>query len=325
MAPSATHPILHRGARFGPFHVDFLSYELFKNGTKVHLQDHSFKVLSMLLERPGEVISREELGERLWHSHTFVEFDQGLNTAIMRLRHALEDAAETPRFVETLPRHGYRFIAPVTYVDTEVEEPKQSCDASQNHEAAFQDLSQLGCISPESQRAPEHRLRRLGIFALCLLPVVVLLVIYGRGVYATLICWHSPAVDVPTLAVLPFDSLSADADQKFLAESITEQLITELGQTEKLRVLSRGSVMGYADKHLPLENVASELHADAIFEGSITRTSGRIRVTANLYQVATRRHLWAKTYESEAGDGLSPQRDIARDIAQKIQANLIRQ
>ncbi len=325
MAPTATRPFLHRSARFGPFLVDFLSCELFKDGTKVHIQGHSFQILSILLERPGEVVSREQLGERLWHSHTFVDFDQGLNTAIMRLRHALEDAADTPRFIETLPRHGYRFIAPVTYLDPEIEEPKPSFDPPQSHEGAFQDSSHLGWAAAEWPRALRPWLRRTQIFALCLLPVVFLLVIYGRGHFGTLMRWHSSAIDVPTLAVLPFDSLSSDSDQVFLAESMTEQLITELGQRAKLRVLSRGSVMRYADKHFPLETVASELHADAIFEGSVTRSSGRIRVTANLYQVATRRHLWAEIYEREAGDGLSPQRDIARDIARKIQANLIHQ
>lgn len=325
MAATITRSSPHRSARFGPFQIDFLSYELFRNGTKVHVQDHSFQVLAVLLERPGEVVSREELGERLWHSHTFVDFDQGLNTAIMRLRHALEDAADTPQFIETLPRHGYRFIAPVTFADAEVGTPQPSSEPPQNHEVAFQDSSHPDCAATESQRAPRPWLRWAGIFVLCLLPVVLLLVVYGRGGFSSLIRRQAPAAEVPTLAVLPFDSLSSDADQNFLAESMTEQLITELGHGGKLRVLSRGSVMPYADKHLPLERVASELNADAVFEGSITRSSDRIRVTANLYQVTTRRHLWAETYESEVGNGLSPQRVIARDIAQKIQASLIRQ
>lgn len=323
MAASITRSFSHRRARFGPFYVDLFSYELFKGGTKVHIQDHSFQILSMLLERPGEVVSREELGERLWHSHTFVDFDQGLNTAIMRLRHALEDAAETPQFIETLPRHGYRFIAPVTFADAEVGPPQPSSDPPQNHEVAFQDPSHPDCAATESQRAPRPWLRWVGIFVLCLLPVVLLLVIYGRGGFTSLMRRQAPAAEVPTLAVLPFDSLSSDPDQNFLAESMTEQLITELGRGGRLRVLSRGSVMRYADKHVPLEMIASELHADAVFEGSITQSSDRIRVTANLYQVATRRHLWAETYESEVGNGLSPQQNISRDIAQKIQANLI--
>lgn len=325
MASTATRPFVHRSARFGQFQVDFFSYELFKNGAKVHLQDHSFQVLSALLERAGEVVSREELGERLWHSHTYVDFEQGLNTAIMRLRHALEEAADTPRFIETLPRHGYRFIAPVVFSDAPVSTPPTPSGPLGIAEESHQDSPQEDCPAAEfPRRAPGPWLRLGGIFALGVV-LVVLLVVYGCGHFSGLIRMHAGAVKVPTLAVLPFDSLSSDPEQNFLAESMTEQVITELGQGGKLRVLSRGSVMRYADKHVPLERVASELHADAIFEGSVTRSSGRIRVTANLYQVRTRRHLWAETYESDIGNGLSPQRDIARDIARKIQASLIPQ
>jgi len=183
------------------------------------------------------------------------------------------------------------------------------------------DNDRLSMESPQGSRWVWGRWA--GIFAISALFVALLLIALGHSSLSRLLRRHSPAVEVPTLAVLPFDSLSSNPDQNFLAESMTEEVITNLGHGGKLRVLSRGSVMGYAGQHLPLERVASELHADAVFEGSITRNSGRIRVTANLYQVKTRRHLWAETYESEVGGGLDYH--ISRHFSVRvIQADYLR-
>jgi TolB-like protein/DNA-binding winged helix-turn-helix (wHTH) protein len=329
MAVLSTHgPAAHHIAHFGRFRLDFCSSELFKDGTRVRVQDHSIQILEMLLDRPGEVVTRDDLRHRLWQSHTFVDFDQGLNTAIMRLRHVLQDTADMPKFIETLPRHGYRFIAPVTFSNSLAESPAVNPDADcERHDVA------PGLIS-ESRPAPQSSIDeqqpwgRLGLIAAVSL-VAVLLLVLNRGSLSALLSHAPPAVRIPTLAVLPFDSLSNDPAQNYLAESMTEQLITDLGQNRDLRVLSRGSVMRFNGTHLPLEKVAMELQADDIFEGSITESGGRLHVTANLYKVATRKHLWAETYDIEVGDELSPERkialDIARDIAQKVQAKLATQ
>ena len=150
MEPTAPRPFAHRSARFGPFQIDFFSCELFKSGIKVHIQNHSFQILTVLLERPGEVVSREDLGDRLWQSHTFVDFDQGLNTAVMRLRHALEDSAGSPRFIETLPRHGYRFIAPVSFSDEPIDTRMSSSDPPQMAQDPLRHPSDNDRLSMES-------------------------------------------------------------------------------------------------------------------------------------------------------------------------------
>jgi TolB-like protein/DNA-binding winged helix-turn-helix (wHTH) protein len=316
---SASHQVAH----FGPFRLDISSRELFKGGVKVRVQGHSFQVLLMLLGKPGEVVTREELRQRLWHSQTFVDFDQGLNTAMMRLRHALEDAADVPRFIETLPRQGYRFVAPVTFSIEVLESNGHNSAAGLAASGTGRDLSSDPRSAPESWLPNQQRWSRLAVIAAASVLAVLLLGVLNWGSLRALLSRAFPAVRVPTLAVLPFDSLSNDPTQVFLAESMTEQLITELGQSHGLRVVSRGSVMQFSGKHLPLEVVAEELHADNIFEGSISQAGGRLRVTGNLYQVTTRKHLWAETYETELKDGFSPQRDIARDIAQEIEAKLI--
>jgi TolB-like protein/DNA-binding winged helix-turn-helix (wHTH) protein len=323
MVALSTHvPASYQVAQFGPFRLDFRSCELFKDGTRVRVQDHCVQILMILLEKPGEVVTREELRQRLWHSQTFVDFDQGLNTAMMRLRHALEDTVDLPKFIETLPRHGYRFTASVTFSNGMSESRMENPDAGQEASGMAQGLLTQDHPATERWRGADRRWRRTGMIAVGVVVVLLLAIGLNWGRLRALLLHAQPSVQVPTLAILPFDSLSNDPAQDFLAESMTEQLITELGQSQGLRVVSRGGVMQFSGKHLPLEAVAKNLHADHIFEGSISESGDRLRVTANLYQVATRKHLWAETYETESREGFSPQREIARDIAQKIQAKL---
>ena len=319
-----THgPASHQIAQFGPFRLDFRSCTLFKDGTRVRIQDHSLQILMILLEKPGELVTREELHQHLWHSGTFVDFDQGLNTAMMRLRQALEDTADLPKFIETLPRHGYRFTASVTFSNGMAESRMENPETGQEASGMAQGLLTEDHTATVRTKGADRRWRHTGIVAVASVLVVLLLAIgLNWGRWRALLLHAQWPVEVPTVAILPFDSLSNDPAQDFLAESMTEQLITELGQSHGLRVVSRGSVMQFSGKHLPLEAVAKSLHADDIFEGSISESGDRLRVTGNLYQVATRKHLWAETYETEIREGFSPQREIARDIAQKIQAKL---
>ncbi len=277
----------------------------------------------VLLERPGGVVTREELRQRLWKSQEFVEFDQGLNTAMMRLRHALDDTADTPRFIETLPRRGYRFIAPVTFSNgTTVAEKTSPEAAPEERKGWLGETADLAPVGQGSHRA-RPRCRRaciiatLGVFAVALLTIG-----FASGRLHALLGSLTGVGALPTVAVLPFDSLSSDPAQNFLAESLTEQLITELGKHRDLRIVSRGTVMQYAGKHSPLDVLAKELHADDVLEGSVSESGGRLRVTANLYQVATGKHLWAETYERAVDDSFSPQREIVLEMTRNIQANL---
>jgi TolB-like protein/DNA-binding winged helix-turn-helix (wHTH) protein len=277
----------------------------------------------MLLEKPGEIVTREELRQSLWQSETFVDFDQGLNTAMMRLRHALDDAADTPKFIETLPRHGYRFIAPVTFSAGISAANAEKAEAGQVANRMAQDPMSENTRFAGPLKGARWRWNTGGMVAAAVVIAILSLAIgLNLGRLRMLLLHTTPVARVQTLAILPFDSLSNDPAKEFLAESMTEQLITEMGQRRGLRVVSRGSVMQFSGKHLPLEVVAKVLQADDIFEGSIAESGNHLRVTGNLYQVATRKHLWAETYETEIKEGFSPQQDIARDIAHKIETEL---
>jgi TolB-like protein/DNA-binding winged helix-turn-helix (wHTH) protein len=320
----STHdPAAPHTACFGPYHVDLRSRELFRDGKRIRIQNHPFQILRMLLEQPGSVVSREDLRQKLWPAQEYVDFDQGLNTAMMRLRRALDDMADSPRFVETLPRNGYRFIARVTFSNGASgftkESPDTALEASKGRPAVIPDP---GPNAEVPQRAKPWWRRAGTIAALGLTALTFLTIAFAPGKLHSFLGLPANDKALPTLAVLPFDSLSNDPAQNYLAEGMTEQLITKMGEIQKIRTVSRGSVMKYEGKHASLEVVAKDLHADYVFEGSITESSGTLRVTGNLFQVATRKHLWAQTYQKALGEHLSPQREIILDMAQNIQANL---
>jgi TolB-like protein/DNA-binding winged helix-turn-helix (wHTH) protein len=316
-------PATRQIARFGPFRLDLHSNELSKDGKRIRVQDHSLQILVMLLENPGEIVTREELRQRLWHSETFVDFDQGLNTAMMRLRHALEATANSANYIETLPRRGYRFISPVCLSSASAESETVLSESGRDVPGIAAALKPGDQAATETSERTERRGLRRDLVAATFAAVALLLTIgFSRGRLQALLSQPAPAARIPTLAVLPLDSLSNDPSQNFLAESITEQLITELGKFPGLRVLSRGSVMLFNEKHPSLDQVAKDLDADLVLEGSATESGGRLRVTANLYQVQSRMQLWAETYEIALGDGFSTQHEIVRDIAQKIHAKL---
>ncbi len=311
-------------AWFGTFQVKLRSAEFYKNGLRIKLQEQPFQILAMLLERPGEVVTREELRQKLWPVDTFVDFEQSLNTGIMRLRHALNDSADNPLFIETLPRHGYRFIAPVELVSATLEAGGQiGCSAGQAASAASDPPSQgQNLLQAAKRMAVAHGPgRRVLISAMGIVVIIALLVTFNVGGWRDQLTGHAPP-QVQSLAVLPFDSLSRDPEQEYFAESMTEELITELGKLSWLRVVSRSSVMQYSGKHRPLEEVARQLQVDAVMEGSVARSGDKVRVTANLFEVSTHRHLLAETYERDLRDVLSVQKEVARDIADKIQTKL---
>jgi TolB-like protein/DNA-binding winged helix-turn-helix (wHTH) protein len=323
MDPSTHGPAPPHIARFGSCCVDLHSRELFKDGKRIRLQNQSFQILAALLEQQGTVITREGLHGKLWPGQEFADFDQGLNTVIMRLRRALGDTAETPMFIETLPRHGYRFIAPVTFsngaADHQGETPEAALEVPESLAGEIPDHHTDNNVPERTRARWWHTWIIVGLSAIVL---ALLAIIFASGRLRTSLGFPARKHALPTLAVLPFDSLSSDPVQGFMAEGMTEQLITELGKCRELRVVSRGSVMQYSGKHLPLEIVAKDLNADDIFEGSITESGGRLRVTGNLYQVATRKHLWAEAYQRDAGNRLVTEQQIVLDMALNIEKNL---
>jgi len=286
--------------RFADFEVDLRGRELRRNGARIRLQEQPLQVLAVLLKHAGEVVTREELCQHLWPSDTFVDFDNSLNTAINKIREALGDSTGDPHFVETLPRRGYRFIAPLR----EGVEPQPSEKATQAR-PAFQ---------PSSPDQPE--IRRAILLGLALAVALLLSFLFWKP------GWRAAPNPIVSLAVLPLENLSRDSDQDYFADGMTDALTTDLGKISALRVISRTSVMQYKGTKRPLQEIARELKVDAILEGTVARSGNRVRVTANLVQTFPERHLWAESYDSEIGDVLTVQATVAQAIAHEIQVKL---
>jgi TolB-like protein/DNA-binding winged helix-turn-helix (wHTH) protein/Tfp pilus assembly protein PilF len=292
-----------RKARFGVFEADVRTGELRKHGVKIKLQDQPFRILALLLERPGEVVTRDELQLKLWPADTFVDFDTGLNTAIKRLRDALGDSAESPRFVETLPRRGYRFIASVERID----------DLPVHLERSPEQRTRLGAVLQ-----PEKLWIALGLVA----AILALLLSLNISGFRQRFLRASAATKVHSVAVLPLENLSGDPAQEYFADGMTEAIITDLGKIGELRVISRTSVMRFKGTKKPLQEVARELQVDALVEGTVARSGARVRITANLVQVSPEKHLWADSFERDIRNVLDLQDEVSHAIANSIQIKL---
>jgi TolB-like protein/DNA-binding winged helix-turn-helix (wHTH) protein len=292
----------HALVRFGVFELDTESGELRKQGVKVRLQEQPFQILQVLLEHPGRVVTREELQQRIWPSDTFVDFDRGLYNAIKRLRDALGDSAENPRFIETLSRRGYRFIAAVN-----------------GNGGAATERPQITAARP----AASHKLR----VSMWLLMVAAVLLVAAMG--ARRFWRRSPTQgtipQIRSIAVLPLQNLSADANQEYLCDGLTDGLITDLAQIDSLKVISHTSTMQYKDTKKSLPEIARELNVDGIVEGMVQRSGDRVRVTAQLIYAPEDKHLWANSYERDMQDVFLLERDVAGDIAHQVQARVTAQ
>jgi len=303
---------------FGPFAAHLDSGELRRAGHKIRLQAQPFNLLVMLLERPGEVVSRDQIRERLWPADTFVDFDHSLGAAINKIRSALNDSAEVPRFVETLPKRGYRFVAdvreaPITSsnVSMVVGEPPPELPPP----AVPTRVPAAVAVVHASPRPARSRL------LLTCSTILIVLVIFGS--YA----WHqsrraSASSPIRSLAVLPLENLSSNPEEEFFANGMTDELITNLAKIRSLRVISRTSILRYRGMHRPVSEIARELAVDGIVEGTILRSGGKVRITAQLIQASTDQHLWAEEYERETPDVLALQTEVARGIAESIHVRL---
>ena len=288
--------------QFGVFELDLRSGELQKQGRKIRLEGQPVQVLICLLEKPGELVTREELHRKLWPSDTFVNFEHGLNAAVKRLRRALSDSADNPRFVETLPRRGYRFIAPVQPVGTVTAEASGS--------------AQVG-ISDKTAIMATRGWQRASRMAAAIL-LVGFVVLFVWMIERT----RHPAPVIRSLAVLPLENLSGDASQDYFSDGMTDELINELGQINELRVISRTSVMTYKGAHRSLPQIARDLNVNAVVEGAVMRSGNRVRITAELILAAADKHLWAKSYEGDLRDTIDLQKQVAGSVADEIRIKL---
>jgi TolB-like protein/DNA-binding winged helix-turn-helix (wHTH) protein/Tfp pilus assembly protein PilF len=298
-----------RVLRFGIFEADLHSRELRKQGLQIKLQDQPFQVLTFLLEHAGEIVTREQLRQKLWPGDTFVDVDNSVNAAINRLREALGDSAENPRFVETLPRRGYRFVAPVTEVKSRESgpAPEDTDSANQSRSGEFRTGGKFKAGRPWA---------RLSV-ALALVTTLG-----GASVWAWERWLASRSFHMTSLAVLPLANLSGDPSQDYFADGMTDELTTNLATIRSLRVISRTTMMQYRDAHKPLPKIAEELHVDAVVEGSVVRSGNNVRITAQLIDARHDRHLWAQSYEREVKEILNCQDAVALDIASAVKAAL---
>lgn len=286
-------PLAPNAVRFGAFEVDLHAGELRKNGVRIKLQEQPLQLLALLLKSPGEVVTREELQRKLWSTGTFVDFEHSLNAAVKRLREALGDSADNPRFIETLPRHGYRFIAPVQRT-TPTNLPARISTA----------------IRP-------RWLVAVGSIALLLI---------AAGSY---LLWRQTDKTVQPgrrvmLAVLPFENLSGDPSDELLSDGMTREMINWLGRLDahRLGVIAATSAMKYKNSPKKISEIGRELGVDYILEGGVQSDGSRVRITAQLIAVENQAHLWAESYDRDRSDVLLTQADIARAVTRQIRLTL---
>lgn len=303
MPPSQVSQLI----RFDNFELDLRAGELRKGGIRIRLQEQPFLILQTLLENPGEVVTRDELQKKIWPADTFVDFDHGLHAAVNRLRAALNDSADRPRYVETVARRGYRFIGKLE---------------------ASQPAAPATLVSQPPPPSPKPRpvlwnswTGALAGFGMALAIAAVLIAANVYGLRSRLF-GTAARPSIHSLAVLPLENLTADPKQDYFADEMTEELITQFSKLGDLKVISRTSVMQYKGTKKSLPQIANELHVDAVLEGAVQLVGDRVRITAQLVNGSTDEHIWAETYDRELSNVLLLQSEVAIDIAKQIDLRL---
>ena len=315
----------HHRIKTGLYEIDLSEGQISRQGRPVPLQEQPFRLLAMLLDRPGELVSREEIQARLWPADTYVSFDEGLNTAVRKLRVVFQDSADNPRFIQTVPRRGYRFIAPVT----EVAELPAATGKEAMPVASDDGLSVPA--SAETAARPKHhdsvRPTRRKASKLLLVAGLVCLAILAAVLYLARIrpprAVRNSARSM--LVILPFQNLSGDPAQEYFSDGLTEETIADLGQLSPthLGVIARTSSMAYKHTDKTIGEIGRELNADYVLEGSVRRENERVRITAQLIRVSDQTHLWAQSYDARSlGDVIDLQNAIGRAIADQVRVQI---
>jgi TolB-like protein/DNA-binding winged helix-turn-helix (wHTH) protein len=309
--------------KFGVFEVDRRSGELTRLGKRVRLQEQPFQLLVMLLEKPGVLVTREELHLKLW-PETTVDFDHGLNKAISKIREALGDSAESPRFIETVARRGYKFLADVKVVDDEPAAPEVLAVPETRTIPEAGDFPQHQNLEPASSSdavvTPSGRSVRFFVPWVFggLLVLAVLLLAIGHP--------SKPASsEIRSIAVLPLQNFSNDVSQDYFTDGMTDELITDLAQIRRLQVIAPPSTIGDKNSGAALREIARHRGVDAVVTGSVSFSSDRVRITARLVDVRTQRDLWAQSYDGDIHHTLKTQSEIAHSIAEQLRSILDRQ
>jgi TolB-like protein/DNA-binding winged helix-turn-helix (wHTH) protein len=310
---------------FGDFRLDCNRFELWRAGVCMKLERKPMELLILLTTREGDLVTRTEIAERLWGNEVFVDTEHGINTAIRKVRQALRDDPEQPRFVQTVMGRGYRFIGPAVKVQPshamenghispangDMKEPAASA-------ASPTAVPPVGTLSGDPAAAPRSHLRlwlAVGVSVALLLLMVTLTL---RTYWARERLSPAATPNIHSLAVLPLDNLSGDPAQNYFADGMTDELTTMLAKNSTLRITSRTSAMQYKGAHRPLREIAQALGVDGILEGSVERTDGKVHMTIQLIQADTDTHLWAESYDRDTKDVVTLPADAAQDIAKRL-------
>jgi TolB-like protein/DNA-binding winged helix-turn-helix (wHTH) protein/Tfp pilus assembly protein PilF len=282
--------------------IDLSRYELNLDGLRVKLERQPMELLIFLVERKDQLVTREDIVGKLWGKDVFVDVDQGINAAVRKIRSALKDNPAQPKYLETVVGKGYRFTGDVDVAGAPFITPP----------------GPGGSKTEPAAPSPSHLLKRgLQVAGLLVVLLAAATLVWSR--------WHqtrSRHSKIHSVAVLPLANLSGDPSQDYFAQEMTDELITELARIGSLRVISRTSVIRYQGTTKALQQIAKELRVDAIVEGTVVRSGDKLRITVQLIEANTDRHLWAESFERDFRDVLSVQREVADKVAAQVSANL---
>lgn len=300
--------------RFNDTELDVGRYELRRNGTLLRLERLPMELLILLASRQGELVSRQEVIERLWGKGVYLDADQGINTAIRKIRMCLRDTADDPKYVQTVVGKGYRFVPPVT-----TSEPPKALSPQ-----GMTPIAAVPAVVPEALDRTKFRPLLFGPRTLIPIAVVAMVV-------ALVVVWYwythraPEPIPIRAIAVLPLENLSGDPAQDFFVDGITDELTTELARMGGTRVISRTSSMQYKHAKGNLPQIAQELGVDAVVEGAVARSGNRVRITVQLIRAASDQHLWANAYERDVTDILGLRAEIAAAVARELRVELAQQ
>jgi TolB-like protein/DNA-binding winged helix-turn-helix (wHTH) protein len=284
------------------------SGEVHKFGVRLKLGEQPLRILILLIERPGELVTREELRARHWSHDTFVDFDHSLNSAVQRLRETLSDTADKARWLETVPRRGYRFVGAVEWSQPNGSSP--ATESISTNQPAEHPLTEPPAQPMAPSRFPGWRSVGAVLVLLLAAPTIVKIV-QGEGT-------RSAAAPIRSLAVLPLENLSGDPSQEYLAEGMTDELITALAKNHALRIVSRTSAMQYKGVRRPVRDIVRELGVDGILEGSITRSASRVHLTVQLINARSDTHIRAESYDRDLSAAFSLPSELSQTIAKEV-------
>jgi TolB-like protein/DNA-binding winged helix-turn-helix (wHTH) protein/Tfp pilus assembly protein PilF len=315
---------------FADFELDPGRCQLRRGDRILKLEKIPMDLLMLLVEADGQLVTRDQIIERIWGRDVFLDTEHGINTAIRKIRIALRDDPESPRFVETITGRGYRFVAPVTLAPANgngsapaaanapsVEATATEATAAQRPAAPSTARVPAGAPSAE----PPVPMLRGWIAALAaVLVALILILVLKPTLLRSLLSPRRSDLQIQSLAVLPLENLSGDPSQDYFADGMTDELITMLAKTTNLRVVSRTSAMQYKGARRPLRDIARELGVDGILEGSVARSGNRVHMTVQLIYAPSDTHFWAESYDRDLNQVYALPSELAQTIAKEVKS-----